>query len=211
MNLSEPLEGLMSAVEAVTLRVLARADTGFSGRQVHALANVSSTSSVHRALTALVKVGLVSTEARPPAIIYRANRAHVLWPVVELALSARTRAFEEIREFCAENIPQEVPKEFQVSVIVYGSVARRESTQDSDLDLFLVYPDSFDDDARADFSYRIAEHAERVTGNETQVYSVERTELERRIAQEDPLVMNVLADGILIFGEPLRPTAQQVA
>ena len=60
-------------------------------------------------------------------------------------------------------------------------MARRESTLDSDLDLFLVYPDSFDEDARADFSYRIANHAEQVTGNEAQVYSVERTELEERL------------------------------
>lgn len=42
MNLSEPLDGLTTAVEAAVLRVLARADTGFSGRRIHALASVGS-------------------------------------------------------------------------------------------------------------------------------------------------------------------------
>ena len=41
-ELSEPLDGLTTAVEAAVLRVLARADTGFSGRRIHALASVGS-------------------------------------------------------------------------------------------------------------------------------------------------------------------------
>jgi predicted nucleotidyltransferase len=200
MNLSEPLEGLTNLVEATVLRVLARADTGFSGRQVHALAGVGSTSSVHRALAGLVNVGVVSAERRPPSIMYRINREHALWPVVELALAARTRVFEGIGEFCEENLPDEL----DVTVVIYGSVARRESALDSDVDLFVVYPDKMDPDARADFSYQIASHVERVTGNEAQVFSIERGELAQRVSENDPLVANVLADGVLIYGPALR-------
>ena len=205
MNLSEPLDGLTTAVEAAVLRVLARADAGFSGRQVHALADVGSTSSVHRALTGFVRVGVVTAEPSPPSIIYRANREHVLWPVIELALASRTRALDSIRSFFEENVPDEVPDERRVSAVVYGSVARRDSGIDSDVDLFVVFPDGFDDDARADFTYRLAEHVQRVTGNEAQVFSVERSELVQRIAENDPLVANVVLDGILIFGDPLHP------
>ncbi|WP_396655630.1 nucleotidyltransferase domain-containing protein [Microbacterium sp.] len=203
MNLSEPLDGLTTAVEAAVLRVLARADAGFSGRQVHALAGVGSTSSVHRALTGLVRVGVVTAEPNPPSIIYRANREHVLWPVIESGLSARQRAFDIIRGFFDDNVGDEVPAEGRVSAVVYGSVARRESGLDSDIDLFLVFPDGFDDDARADFTYRLAEHVERVTGNEAQVFYVDRSELARRIADDDPLVANVRADGIHLYGDPL--------
>lgn len=207
MNLSEPLDGLTSGVGAAVLRVLARTDTGFSGRQVHALAGVGSTSSVHRALAGFVEVGLVMSEARPPAIIYRANRDHVLWPVVELAIASRSRALDSIRSFCEENLPDELG----LTVLVYGSVARRESTLESDVDLFVVYPDGIDEDARADFGYRIARHVERVTGNDAQVYSVERSEVMQRITGHDPLVSNVLADGILLFGPPLARAAQGVS
>ncbi|MFZ1409875.1 MAG: DUF294 nucleotidyltransferase-like domain-containing protein [Micropruina sp.] len=149
----------------------------------------------------------MTAERRPLAIIYRANREHVLWPVVELALAARSRAFDSIRSFCEEALPAEL----DLTVAVYGSVARCESTLESDLDLFLVYPDGIDEDARADFSYQIASHAQRVTGNEAQVYSVERAELAHRIAEDDSLVANVLADGILLFGPPLRPVAGNAA
>jgi predicted nucleotidyltransferase len=189
----------MSTVEAAVLRVLSRADVGFSGRQVHTLANLGSTSSVHRALARFVELGVVSAEARPPSIIYRINTEHVLWPVIDLGLSTRARVFESIGRFCAE----ELPDELDLTVIVYGSVARRESTIDSDIDLFLVYPDGIDEDARADFSYQLAQHVERVTGNEAQTFSVERSELASRIEDGDPLVANVRADGILIHGQPL--------
>jgi predicted nucleotidyltransferase len=207
MNLSEPLEGLTSAVQSAVLRVLARADVGFSGRQVHALARVGSTSSVHRALVGLVRIGLVTAESRPPSIIYRINRDHALWPVIEQALSSRARVFESIREFCAEDLPEELG----LTVVVYGSVARRDSDLDSDLDLFVVYPDGIDDDARADFNYQIAQHVERVTGNEAQVFSVERTELADRIDENDPFIENVLADGILVFGPPIGAGAGRTA
>jgi len=207
MNLSEPLEGLTNLVVAAVLRVLARTDTGFSGRQVHALAGVGSTSSVHRALAGLVKVGVVSSESRPPSIMYRINRNHALWSVIELALAARTRVFEGIGEFCAESLPEELG----LTVVVYGSVARRDSTISSDVDLFVVYPDGIDPEARADFSYQIASHIEQVTGSETQVFSVERAELAQRIVENDPLVANVLTDGIVVYGPALRPTTGRAA
>ncbi len=199
MNLSEPLDGLTTEVEAAVLRVLARADTGFSGRQVHTLAGVGSTSSVHRALTGLVKVGVVVAEPRPPSIIYRINRVHVLWTVIESGLCARTRVFDNIDQFCTESFPRELG----LTVLVYGSVARRDSTLESDVDLFVAYPDGFDPEARADLSYQLAQHVERLTGNETQVYSLERSELAERLVDKDAFLTNVLTDGILIHGAPL--------
>lgn len=207
MNLSEPLAGITSEVEAATLRVLARSDAGFSGRQVHQLAGVGSTTSVHRALTSFVRLGIVHAERRPPAIIYRPNREHVLWGVIESALDARSRAFEGLDRFCVEELPQEL----NLTVVVYGSVARRESTLDSDLDLFVVYPDGIDPDAQADFSYQLAQHAERITGNEAQVFAVTRDELQRRQHDDDPLVVNVIADGILVHGMPLSSTQNRRA
>lgn len=211
MNLSEPLEGLTTAVEAATLRVLARSDAGFSGRQIHTLAGVGSTSSVHRALQNLVSIGVVTAESRPPSIIYRVNRDHVLWPVVELGLGARQRAFKRIGEFFDENVPDEAPSEARMTAVLYGSVARRESGADSDVDLFLVFPDDFDPDSRADFVYRLVEHVERVTGNEAQVFSVDRSEYRRRLVDDDPLLMNVLRDGIHLFGEPLHTRKRRAA
>jgi predicted nucleotidyltransferase len=211
MDLTEPLDGLTSVVEAAVLRVLARAEAGFSGRQVHALAGIGSTSSVHRALTRLVRLGVVSAEPSPPSIIYRANRDHVLWPVIELGLSARQRALDGIRLFFDENVPEEVPDEWRVSAAVFGSVARRDSDIDSDIDLFLVFPDGFDEDARIDFTYRLSEHVRRLTGNEAQVFAVDRSELVDRIADSDPLVSNVLQDGIQLFGPPLRPPARRAS
>jgi predicted nucleotidyltransferase len=201
MNLSEPLDGLTSGVEAAVLRVLARADVGFSGRQVHKLANLGSTSSVHRALAGFVGLGLVSAEARPPSIIYRINREHALWPVIELGLAARSRVFDSIRRFCDEDLPEAL----ELTVVVYGSVARRESTVDSDVDLFVVYPDGIDEDAAADFSYQLSQQVERLTGNEAQIVAMSRTYLSQRVSEGDPLVGNVLADGILLHGPSLMP------
>jgi predicted nucleotidyltransferase len=202
VNLSEPLDGFTSLVEAAVLRVLARTDVGFSGRQVHALASVGSTSSVQRALTGFVDLGLVSAKARPPSIIYRINRKHALWPVVELALAARNRVIESIREFCVEDFPDSL----DVSVVLYGSVARRDSTRGSDIDLFAVYPDDVDEDSIIDFNYGLSHKIQQLTGNHAQIVSMSRSYFAERDGDDDPLSGNVLADGILLHGRPLMPT-----
>ena len=200
MNLSEPLEGLLSQAAAAVLRVLARADTAFSGRQIHSLAGTSSVAGINRALNALIDLGLVMAEPRPPSILYRINREHALWPAVELGLSARQRVFESTAEFCAS----ELPEGLDLSVVVYGSVARHESDAKSDVDLLVVYPDGIDPEFRADYNYQIAVHVERITGNAAQVFSLERADLAQRIAENDPFIVNVLEDGIHIYGTSLR-------
>ena len=210
MNLSEPLDGLTTPVEAAVLRVLARTDSGFSGRQVHALAGTGSTSSVHRALTNLVRVGVVEAEARPPAIIYRANREHVLWPVIEMGLGARSRVIDSIRDFC-DHTPDDVPDVREISVALYGSVARRESAMDSDIDLLVLYPHEFDADGRAAFDYHLANHVGRITGNEAQVFSLERSDFDQRLTERDPFITNVLADSIHVYGPVLPTAARRVA
>jgi predicted nucleotidyltransferase len=171
---------------------------------VHSLAGVGSTSRAHRALKGLATVGIVTAAAQPPSIIYRINREHALWPVIELAHSTRSRVFESIDRFCAD----EPPEQLGLTVVVSGSVARRESTPDSDVDLFVAYPngvdpDGIDADARADFSYRISQHVERLTGNAAQLFSVNRSELAQRMSENDPLIVNVLTEGILVCASPL--------
>ena len=199
MDLSEPLSGLTSHIEAAVLRVLAGADTAFSGRQVHRLSGAGSTSSVHRALRSLAEVGLVDAETQAPAILYRANRDHLLWQSVQIGLGARASFFERTRAFCAD----EFADEEDVTVILYGSVARRASTSQSDIDLFLIYPDGISPDVQADASYRMSVQIRRWTGNDAQVYAIERTAFQRREDEHDPVLENVREDGILLYGRPV--------
>jgi predicted nucleotidyltransferase len=207
MNLSEPLAGLASPIEAAVLGVLARTETGFSGRQVHRLAIEGSTSSVHRALATLVRVGLVMANPQPPSIIYRANRKHVLWPAVDAGLAARDRFFESVHKFCEVELPGDPP----CTVVLFGSVARRESSAESDVDLFLVYPDEIDPDVEADVSYQIASEVKLLSGNEAQIYAINKSELSRRQKDADPLLRNVMRDGILLYGDPLPTQALRSA
>ena len=200
MNLSEPLEGLTSRIEAAALRVLSRTDAGLSGRQVQKVANVGSPSSMNKALTNLAAVGLITVESRPPALIYRPNRKHVLWPAVDDALKARDRAIDRIRLFFVDAVPDETPDEWRVTATLYGSTARKDSTADSDVDVLVVFPDGFDEDARADFSLALAERIEELTGNEAQVNTMDRRGFLRAQADGDALLANIRRDGVHLFG-----------
>lgn len=200
MNLTEPLEGLLPPMEAAALRVLSRTDAGLSGRQVQAVAGVGSTSGAHRALTRLARTGLVSVESRPPALVYRPNRRHVLWSAIEEALRARDRAIEQIRLFLVDEVPEEVPADLRPTATLYGSVARRDSTTESDVDVLIVFPEHVDPDARANIVLGLAERIEELTGNAAQINAMGRGEYRRRDADGDPFLVNVQRDGIPLFG-----------
>ncbi|MCM3503098.1 nucleotidyltransferase domain-containing protein [Microbacterium sp. P26] len=87
-----------------------------------------------------------------------------------------------------------------MTAILYGSVARRTSTADSDVDVLLVFPNEFDHDSRADLILRFAERIEELTGSAAQVNPMDRGEFARREADGDAFLANVLKDGIHLFG-----------
>jgi predicted nucleotidyltransferase len=119
---------------------------------------------------------------------------------VESALGARDRALDGIRLFLAEDAPDEVPAEWRVTAILYGSVARRTSTEDSDVDVLLVFPDGYDDDSRARLIQGLAERIEELTGSAAQVNPMDRGEFARREMDGDDFLANVLRDGIYLCG-----------
>ena len=99
MDLSAPLASFMNGLDAVTLRVVARAGANLSGRQIARLAGAGTPANVRLSLLRLVDIGLVTMVPAPHATMYSANRSHILWPAVEIAMSARLELNRRIAAF----------------------------------------------------------------------------------------------------------------
>lgn len=197
MDLSTPLASLLRGLDAVALRVIARAGAELTGRQVARLAATGTPANVRLALLRLVDLGLVLSAPAPHATMYSANRAHILWPAVEIAMHARQELSRRIREFSGSHAPD------GVTVALYGSVARGDSTQTSDIDLLVVFPDTIVIDERDEFITELRNQVQLWTGNDTQIYDVTRSALGQHQKQGDPIVKNWLADGIIIYGNDM--------
>lgn len=202
MDLESPLRTLASPVEAEALRVLAGADTEFTAAQVQRLAQSASPFGIRKALQRLADSGLVIADRYGSTQTWRANRHHLLWPAIEAAVDARSRLLDKIESL--------VRQEEGVDAYLYGSFARRESSPDSDVDVLLVFPDSYDNEEIIDVAYGLSTSIEGWTGNHGHINNVTRTDLADMVHRRDSLVESLRSEAIPLIGPDFDQLIREV-
>ena len=185
--------------EARVLRALLRVDTPLSGRAVARITGLTQ-STTQRAPTRLREAGLVLTEPAPPSFLYRANPDHLAMPAMVSLLGLD----DELRARVAERVA--VWRLPPASLIVYGSVARKEATSASDLDVLVVRPDATEPDD-ATWQGQVADLGDclrRWTGRRASLIDMNQHELVQGLADREPFLAAADRDGWLIAGRPLR-------
>ncbi len=131
----------------------------------------------------LVDLGVVERREIPPSSQFRLIRENVAaQAIIELARS-RDTALDRIGA-AATALP--LPP---VSVIVFGSFARGQADEHSDLDAIIVRPDDVDedDDAWATTIEQWRNDAQAITGNRVEILELARHEAETKLAGRAPL------------------------
>lgn len=192
MDLESPLRTIASPVEAEVLRALAGADTEFTAPQIQRLASSGSPFGVRKALARLADAGLVTANRVGSTQTWRANRRHLLWPAVEIAVDARAHLLDLISQL--------VQRSEGVHAYLYGSLARRESSPESDVDVLLVFSDDHTPDKVADIAGDLSDNITAWTGNPAQMFSVTRSELRELIREGASIVRSFDDDAIPLVG-----------
>ena len=95
MDLRDPAAGLFGRFEAVALRALYRHRLEGIGvltiRDVHRMAGVGSYETIRRALRRLESIGIVGAQELPAGRVYRLNRDHLGYRVLEAAMEMPAR------------------------------------------------------------------------------------------------------------------------
>ena len=195
MDFSRPFHVVSPSLDGDVLAVLSRADATITGAQVHRLVGHSSDEGVRKALERLVRQGIVEREAAGPAYLYSLNREHLAARWVEGLAGLSRQLVERLRE----NLESWRPK--PAVALLFGSVARGEATNDSDLDLLLIRPDSVDGD---DPTWRgqvleLQRAATAWTGNEARVVEYAERELTDLVGKE-PFLEQAATEGIELVG-----------
>lgn len=195
MELSRPGAELLGETEAGALRVLARISDPISGREVARRAGASA-SSTRRALERLTRSGLVHSRPSSHAVLYSANRDHLLWGAVHDLLTAPARLEEELADFMQAH-------HRGVTLALFGSVARGEATASSDVDLLLLLRDDTDGAETEGLVDALTELVQRRTGNPAQVVALTHQQLQAMVTSGDPLIASLTADARTLAGPPL--------
>ena len=199
MDFVRPIEAVVPGAQGRVLAVLAETTAELNLRTVAQLAGISQ-AQASRLLPDLVALGVVERREVPPASLFRLVPEHVASrALLALARSADT-ALDEMGRL-AKALPQP-----PVSVIVFGSFARREAEAGSDIDVVVVRPGEADeDDDKWSASLETwRRDVRRLTGNPVEILEVSADEAATKLAGRAQLWADIRRDGRVVHGLGLQ-------
>lgn len=185
----------MPGAQGRVLAVLAETTAELNLRTIAQLSGVSQ-AQASRVLPRLIDLGVVERREVPPSSLFRLVPEHVAARVVlDLARAAST-VFDEIGRM-AQALP--LPP---VSVIVFGSFARREAGPDSDIDVVVVRPTGLDEDDEAWAESIEGWHRDvrRLAGNPVEVLEVSDDEAASRLTGQSQVWADIRREGRVVHG-----------
>lgn len=199
MDFRRPLEAVTTTLDGDVLRVLARAETEMTGRQIQRLAGHGSSQGVRNAANRLAAQGVVTQRAAGNAHLYKLNREHVAAQWIEGLASMPEQLIEKLRNHI------QAWARPPVLAMLFGSVATAEASAESDLDLLIVRPTRCDPDTPTwrDQISDLQANATAWSGNDARVVEYDEDELEQ--SATDPLLADALRNGIGLYRTPRIP------
>jgi len=199
MNLSRPYTILGRSVDADVLRVLAGTADAMTGRQVERLVGRGSHRTVQLTLARLAAEGLLDVREYGASKLYTFNHEHLAAEPVLALLGIRGRLLERLRA----EFEQWRPEPAHVSL--FGSAARGDGDEDSDVDLLLVRSDAVDaeDERWRTQVERLRHSVARWTGNRAAISELSEADVRAMLTDEPPILVELLADAVGLAGRDL--------
>jgi hypothetical protein len=199
MDFLRPVQAIVPGAQGRVLAVMAETAAELNLRTIAELSGVSQAQS-SRVLPGLVELGVLERREVPPSSLFRFVPEHVASrAILALARSVDT-VLDELGPLAASLL---VPP---VSVIVFGSFARREADAESDIDLLVVRPPDVDEDDEnwASSMEQLHTDARRLTGNPIEVLEVSAGEVAALVRSRRPLWADIRRDGRVVHGLSLE-------
>lgn len=194
MDFRRPLQVVTPTLDGDVLSVLALAETEMTGRELQRIVGRGSHQGIRNAADRLVGQGVVSCRSTGNANLYKLNRNHVAASCIEGLASLPAQVFGRLRDTI------DGWKQPPVLVVLFGSVARREATPESDLDLLVVRPADCEPDEPLwqEQISKLQEYAGAWTGNDARV--LEFGEQELTDGEPRQVLTDAARDGIELYG-----------
>jgi predicted nucleotidyltransferase len=194
-----PIEAVVPGAQGAVLAVLAETTAELNLRTIAQLSGVSQ-AQASRVLPRLVELGMVERREVPPSSLFRLVSEHVASrTILDLARSPDS-VLRHIGEM-ARGLSLT-----PVSVIVFGSLARREAGVDSDIDIVVVRPTNLDEDDETWITSveQLRAAVRRLTGNPVEVLEVDADEAASRLTSPNQLWADIRRDGLIVHGASLE-------
>ena len=152
-----------------------------------------SCGTIYPALSELLETRILTQRKAGRSILYKINKNHTLFKKIKELIETEKNSLLNI----AKEFTSNIPKNNISAIILFGSVARQDFTEKSDIDILIVY--------NANISKKqIAE----LVSNILKTYDVHiipifltQNEIDKRIEKFDNFIITVIDEGRLLYGE----------
>jgi predicted nucleotidyltransferase len=194
-------------LDSAVLEVLAGTESALGPTQIARLAGRGSRPGHVRVLERLAEHGLVLAEPTNKGHMYRLNRDHVLAQPLLQATNARREALDRLTAAVRGLEPP------PLHVSVFGSFARHEGTERSDIDLLIVTADEADG-SDEQWQEQMRELEDRVlswTGNRLEVLVLSRDHLRAVAEAGEPILDSLRSQALTLHGPDISNLLAQGA
>jgi DNA-binding transcriptional ArsR family regulator len=206
MNLSRPYAILRRGIDTEVVRVLAGTNDAMTGRQVERLVGHGSHRTVQLSLARLAGEGLLDMREYGPSKLYTFNREHLAAEPVLALLGIRARLLELLRT----ELQQWQTEPAHASL--FGSAARGDGNEESDIDLLVVRPDRVDgeDERWRGQVEQLRQAVSRWTGNRAAISELSEADVRALVTDEPPVLAQLHEDAIVLAGPRLSSYARSL-
>jgi predicted nucleotidyltransferase len=200
MDLSDPMSSVVPSLDGAVLRVLNGTIAPLSGSEIHRLCRRGSYAGVQKVLGRLCDQGLVRRNSAGRVGQFVGNRAHLAWPAVEILVNISNSLVERIsNEIASWRVSP-------VAAFLFGSTARGDGDQESDIDVWLVshavegaLVEQWDDQ-----SFHLSVEIRDWTGNSASILESSLDDVTSMVRDKVPFLDELRRDGIALTGMSLR-------
>lgn len=162
-----------------------------------------SVSSTHKTLQRMKDEGLVSVRKKGNAILYKLREDnYIVKKLLEPLFKREESIYKDVISSIKKNLFRE--KKEILSIAIFGSVARREETSRSDIDLVVITKSKIGktkiDKAMDKLSIDVA----KKFGASISPYILTEVEIKRKQVEKRPIIRSILNNNQLIYGEPIE-------
>lgn len=181
------------------LRTLKNYASGISGREVARLSGLAAKNSIIT-LTHLEDLGLVKSIRGGREHLFSLNRESYL---IQNSILPLLQSEEEFELSLKKEIKTRLIGKV-VSAIIYGSVARKEETEESDFDLCIIYNSANILRTIEEIISSLSKTLYNKYGINLSPLYISKTEFIKKAKEGKPPVKQILKDGELVVGESIK-------
>ncbi len=150
---------------------------------------------VHPALKEMTNTRIVTVRKIGKSKLYKINKTHVLFKELKMLFKAEVENFVKI----AIKFAKKVNKKNIKNIILFGSVARAESSIKSDIDILIIYKIN-EQDIKENVNREVQKFLDLYDVEIVPVYLSHKESIKRR-NKFDRFLMNILNEGKVLYGD----------